>query len=126
MVNDVSEDIFVLADKESILGVVMNLVGNAVKFTPEGGHVRITAVDCGNRVDLCVEDDGLGVDEEKISKLLYENLYFTTPGTNGEPGTGLGLMLCESQLVRNGSHLHFRRNESSGSTFGFELEKYQA
>ena len=55
VVNDVSEDIFVLADKESILGVVMNLVGNAVKFTPEGGHVRITAVDCGNRVDLCVK-----------------------------------------------------------------------
>lgn len=124
-VNEVPADVEVVADRESILGVVMNLVGNALKFSNEGGQVRLYTIDRGPRIEVCVEDDGIGIEEDRIKRLLEENQYFTTPGTSGEPGTGFGLMLCESQLLRNGSRLQYRRNELLGSTFSFEIDKSQ-
>ena len=117
----VPHDLAVFADKDSILSVVTNLVGNAIKFTPKGGEIIIDAEISDDDVRVVVRDNGIGIDEERISDLLRNNHYYTTPGTNGESGTGLGLLLCDSQLRHNGSALEFSNLASGGTEFAFKL-----
>lgn len=119
----ISPEILVFADRESIMSVITNLVGNAVKFTPNKGNVDIIAEESDTEVLIRVCDSGVGIDESRISDLLKNNHYYTTPGTNGESGTGLGLMLCEAQLLRNHSNLQFSNRPSGGSEFAFKLPR---
>ena len=119
--NRVPRDLTVFADKDSILSVVTNLIGNAVKFTPKGGEIIIDAEIADDEVRVSIRDNGIGIDEERISDLLKNNHYYTTPGTNGESGTGLGLLLCDSQLRHNGSALEFSNLSFGGTEFAFKL-----
>lgn len=118
---EIGEDFRVYADHSYILSVLSNLIGNALKFTPEFGHIRIREELCESEVRIIVEDDGVGIDEAKISALINSNQYFTTPGTNGEVGTGFGLLLCVSQLRRCGSSLEYGNNPEKGAFFSFKL-----
>lgn len=117
----VAEDLAVYADREAVLGVIVNLLGNAVKFTPRGGNVEALACKTGTDVTVSVSDSGVGLDELKIANLLENNKYFHTPGTEGELGSGLGLLLCDSHLRRGGSKLKFANNPNGGATFSFVL-----
>ena len=119
--NHVPRDLTVFADKDSILSVITNIVGNAVKFTPKGGKIDIDAEISDEEVRICIRDNGIGIDEARIADLLKNNHYYTTPGTNGESGTGLGLLLCDSQLRHNGSALEFSNLSSGGTEFAFKL-----
>lgn len=119
--NHVPQDLAVFADKDAILSVVVNLVGNAVKFTPKGGEISIDAEMSDDEVRVVIRDNGIGIDEERIADLLRNNHYYTTPGTNGESGTGLGLLLCDSKLRHNGSSLEFSNLRSGGAEFSFKL-----
>ena len=119
--NHVPRDLTVFADKDAILSIFTNLIGNAVKFTPKGGEIDIDAEMSDEEVRVSIRDNGIGIDEERISDLLNNNHYYTTSGTNGESGTGLGLLLCDSQLRHNGSALEFSNLASGGSEFAFKL-----
>ena len=119
--NHVPPDLTVFADKDAILSVLTNLVGNAVKFTPKGGEINIEVEMSDDEVRICIRDNGIGIDEERISDLLKNNHYYTTSGTNGESGTGLGLLLCEAQLRHNRSSLEFSNLSSGGAEFAFKL-----
>lgn len=114
-------DLAVFTDRASILSVVSNLLGNAVKFTPNGGKIHVSADRVGEKVRITVSDSGVGIDEARIADLLKNNHYYSTPGTNGESGTGLGLLLCQAQLFRNHSTLEFSNVPTGGSEFSFEL-----
>ena len=118
---EIPADLAVFADRTSILSVATNLLGNAVKFTPNTGTIVVSAERTGEKVRIVVSDSGIGIDEEKIADLLKNNHYYTTPGTNGETGTGLGLLLCQTQLRRNHSTLEFSNLPTGGSEFSFEL-----
>lgn len=118
---EIPAELTVFADRASILSVVTNLLGNAVKFTPNTGTITVSADRAGEKVRIVVSDSGIGIDEEKIADLLKNNHYYTTPGTNGETGTGLGLLLCQTQLRRNLSTLDFSNLPTGGSEFSFEL-----
>lgn len=121
VVNDVAEGFIVNVDRESILTVFINLIGNAIKFTHSGGSIRVYSAEEDDKVRVFIEDTGIGIDVDKIKALIENNQYFTTPGTNGEVGTGFGLMLCVSHLMRHQSILDYCRNDSGGSTFSFLL-----
>ena len=121
--NEVPDGCMVFTDREAILGVIVNLVGNAVKFTHKGGKIKISTVEEGDKIRVKVSDNGVGIDEEKITALLERNKYFNTPGTEGELGCGFGLLLCDSHLRRGGSRLEFANNADGGATFSFLLRK---
>lgn len=121
LLSTISENTFFFGDNEAILGVLVNLLGNAIKFTPKGGKVTVTASKDDNIVRVSVQDTGVGLDEEKICDLLENNKYFHTAGTEGELGSGLGLLLCDSHLRRGGSKLQFANNPEGGACFSFEL-----
>lgn len=91
----IGEDIFVTGDKEMIFTLLRNLVGNAIKFTPKGGSVNISAQTQNENIVLSVEDTGIGIPQEKLDKLFKLSEISSVNGTAGEKGTGLGLLLCK-------------------------------
>lgn len=108
------------ADKNMISLVLRNLLSNAIKFTPAHGHIVISTHESASGVEVYVQDSGIGLSREVISKINNDSFY-TTNGTNDETGTGLGLMLCKEFLVKNGGCLMIESEPGKGSTFSFSL-----
>lgn len=122
IINLVSETITVFVDRNMMLSILMNLLGNAIKFTNIGGKIEIISEEIEQNIwKISVKDNGIGINEQQMYNLIKKNQYYTTPGTMGESGTGLGLMLCVSQLHRNHSLLEARNNPDGGATFSFNL-----
>lgn len=113
-------------DSMMITSVIANLLSNALKFTPHGGNVTIQCYPEGEDVRVDVVDSGIGIDPEVIKQLTTGSTFVSTPGTDGERGSGLGLMLCFSQLAKNNSTLEFHNNETGGATFSFRLPAQQS
>lgn len=121
IVCDLNDKLYVLADREAILGVVINLLGNAIKFSHRCSKIEISALIEETTVRLIIKDHGVGLNLEQVKSLIDENKYFHSVGTEGETGTGFGLMLCESHLRRGGSKLEYGNNPDGGAFFSFVL-----
>jgi signal transduction histidine kinase len=116
--------VFVSGDVEMINLVLRNLLTNAIKFTPENGHISVGANELSSFVEIYVQDTGMGLSQEALKK-IDENDFFTTKGTASESGTGLGLMLCKEFLTRNGGQMHIESEVGKGSIFSFTLPRPQ-
>ncbi|MDP3442211.1 MAG: HAMP domain-containing sensor histidine kinase, partial [Ignavibacteria bacterium] len=114
--NIIPEDLIVLADSNMIQMVLRNLVSNALKFTPKGGAVLISAVVNSDQiVSIHVRDNGIGIPAQMIEQLYNFSQSTGRIGTDGEPTSGLGLKLCKEFVERNGGSLHVISNvEESG------------
>jgi two-component system sensor histidine kinase/response regulator len=109
-------------DKDMFKVVLRNLISNAIKFTPSGGHVSITIIEGSDFVETAVQDTGVGISTESLEKIQKFN-YYTTKGTASESGTGLGLLLCQEFLSRNGGQMTIKSELGKGSTFSFRIPK---
>lgn len=119
---DMPEEVVpVYADIDMIKTVVRNFLSNAVKFSNEGEEVVIKVEVKGDRAVIAVQDHGCGIDEEDQKMLLHANTHFSTFGTNNEEGSGLGLLLCQDFVIKNGGKLWFASAKGEGSTFYFDL-----
>lgn len=94
--------------------VLMNLLTNAVKFSPPGGQIRLGARVEGNRVVLTIEDEGKGFPSEEVQD-IDARVGFSTPGTLGEKGTGFGLAIAQAYLQRYGATLRIESRSTPGS-----------
>lgn len=121
LITNAAEDVLVWADENHLRLVLRNLINNAIKFTPKGGQVKITAQPKQTNVEISIADNGVGMTKEQIAKLFEKNQHFTTSGTSGEKGTGLGLQLCQEIVVKNGGEIWVESIETKGSTFTFSL-----
>jgi signal transduction histidine kinase len=101
--------------------VFRNLISNAVKFTPKGGQIRIAAKEVNGYIEILVSDTGVGIAENKLKTLFNIDKRRTSPGTAGEKGTGLGLVLCKEFIERQGGNLWLESQPGKGSTFIFTL-----
>lgn len=118
------EDILVAKmDVKLILQVLINLVDNAVKYTPDNGEIVLRAEASGGKVLFFVIDNGKGLTEEQKEKIF--DMYYTVNNTvsDGRRGMGLGLPLCQSIISTHGSILNVYDNEPSGAVFCFALEQ---
>lgn len=111
------------ADIDMLKTVVRNLISNAIKFSNEGGKVMVKITNDGNQAVISVIDSGCGISEEDQSKLLHTDTHFSTFGTNNEEGSGLGLLLCQDFVIKNGGKLWFTSRKGEGSTFSFSVPK---
>ncbi len=109
----------VLADAERAQLVVTNLVHNAIKFTPPGGRVRISAQPSGQEVVLSVEDTGVGIPAEALPR-IFERFYKADRARSGG-GTGLGLAIAKHIIQGHGGRIWAESVEGQGSTFFFSL-----
>lgn len=113
----------VYADVDMVTMVFRNLITNAIKFTQEGGEVKIIAKPTGNFEEITISDTGLGIGEEDIKKLFRINVQHSTSGTAKEKGTGLGLILCKEFIEKNGGKIWVDSELGKGSDFKFTLPK---
>jgi signal transduction histidine kinase len=112
--------IVAFADKDMINLILRNLLSNAIKYTPEKGTIEVGARRDPAGIAIYVKDTGTGIPADALQKIQQSNFY-TTKGTAGEAGTGLGLMLCKEFVARNGGTLSIDSLPGKGSTFSFTL-----
>jgi two-component system, sensor histidine kinase and response regulator len=118
----IEHPIFVYADKDMVNLVLRNLLSNAIKFTPVEGYIFLDARELRSCIEISVQDTGMGISREGLQRLMNQN-YYSTRGTGGEAGTGLGLMLCKEFLSRNGGQMNIQSEPGKGSIFSFTLPK---
>ncbi|RLD56400.1 MAG: PAS domain-containing sensor histidine kinase [Bacteroidetes bacterium] len=94
-------DTTVLADANMVTTVIRNLISNAIKFTGKGGNIIISSKKTNDYIEVCVEDNGIGIEPENLKKLFSIEKQFKTKGTEGEYGSGLGLVLCKEFIEKN-------------------------
>jgi two-component system sensor histidine kinase/response regulator len=123
LVCNINENFYVNADKNMLETVIRNLLNNAIKFTPARGNISISARDAGTFVSLSITDTGVGIKQEDIPKLFQFDEFHTTAGTEGEPGTGLGLIICNEFIRKHNGELTVKSAPGAGSTFTFTLPK---
>jgi PAS domain S-box-containing protein len=107
----------IVADRNMLSTVLRNLVSNAIKFTHPSGIVTIRALDRGENIEISVIDTGIGMDSELLARLFKISETVTVPGTEGEKGTGLGLLLCREFIDRHGGSIRVESEVGKGSTF---------
>jgi len=121
--NNVGTGTLVYADADMLRSVVQNLIINAIKFTPKEGKIIVTSIEKDSFVEVSVQDTGIGIDSKKSSDLFNFNTLFTTDGTAGEKGTGLGLPLCKEFIERNDGKIWVESELGKGSKFIFTLRR---
>ncbi len=97
--------------------IIRNLISNAIKFTKKGGKVEIGALREGNDLQISVQDTGIGMSKQDQEKLFDVDDFHSTPGTNQEKGSGLGLVLCKILAREHGGSIHIESEEGKGSRF---------
>ena len=114
---EVSQNLFLQTDKRILAHIFQNLIGNAVKFTPTNGKVKVFSKKENNRIKLCVADTGIGIPKGKIEHVFDLNFDFNRPGTNNEKSSGMGLILCNEYARILKTVLTVESIENKGSTF---------
>jgi len=120
--NEVPDDLPALfADRERLHQVLFNLVDNAVRFTPEGGDVRVTAYRVNGSVQIAVTDTGAGIPAEHLPR-LFERFYRADPArSRDDGGTGIGLAIARSVVEAHGGTIRAESEPGRGSVFTFDV-----
>ncbi|WP_111672098.1 tetratricopeptide repeat-containing sensor histidine kinase [Algoriphagus litoralis] len=118
-IHDESKKITVLSDRERLKFIVRNILMNAIKYTPEGGSV---VVDYPQENEIRIADKGCGMTSEMISKLFSDRVN-SRKGTEGEPGTGIGLMLSQEFAESLGAKILVESEVGAGTTFRVVLKE---
>jgi two-component system phosphate regulon sensor histidine kinase PhoR len=109
------------ADRDKVRQVLVNLVENAIKYSPDGGRIEVGVEPQEENVLFHVRDEGLGIPADEQGR-VFEKFYRVDPQmTRGVGGTGLGLYICNELVGRMGGHIWLESNAGEGSTFLFEL-----
>ena len=108
----------ILVDRERVLQVFANLIGNAIKFAPSGSTVTIKAEQVGSKVRFSIEDAGPGIGEDQLQNIFKQ--FWRVPGTT-QKGAGLGLFIVKGIVEAHGGEVWATKNVGAGSTFSFTL-----
>ena len=124
LLNNVSSSSVGFFDYNMINTIIRNLVNNAIKYTDLKGEVSISAKETAEYLQVYITDTGTGMNKETVDKLFkLDTVSKSVTGTNGESGTGLGLLLCKEFTDKHSGKIRVESNLGKGSTFIFELPK---
>ncbi len=121
IISNVPSQLNIIADEDMLNTVLRNLITNAIKFTNKGGCITIHAEAAGTFAQISVADTGIGMNEPTIANLFRLDVSHSTPGTEEEAGTGLGLILCKEFIERNGGTISVQSQLGKGSKFIFSI-----
>ncbi|MCD4771823.1 MAG: hypothetical protein K8R41_00400 [Bacteroidales bacterium] len=118
---NIRNETFVFADYNMISTVFRNILSNAIKYSFRNGKINITANIQNEIFTCCIHDNGVGINKENYKNIFKTDSNFTEKGTDGESGTGLGLVLCKEFMEKNKGKLTVESEENKGSEFCFTL-----
>ncbi len=119
--NNISSDTVIYADEEMITTVIRNLVSNAIKFTARGGTITSSSEMNEDSIVISINDTGVGIPKENMPFLFQPDENHTQLGTEGEKGTGLGLIICKDFVEKNNGKIWVESEPGAGSTFYISL-----
>lgn len=122
VLSEIPEDLVVYADERMVDSIVRNLCSNAVKFTPKTGTITLAArIINPGVVEISVRDTGIGMSREMLDNLFKIDVHTSHDGTEGEPSSGLGLILCKEFVEKNEGKIWVESEVGRGSSFYFTL-----
>jgi signal transduction histidine kinase len=124
--NLVSNDAQVYSDADHLKLILRNLFSNAIKFTQSGGHITVSAGTKEKDTVIVVTDNGIGMDHQQLQRLFVLSAAFSTQGTSGEKGTGLGLLLCKELAEKNNGFIRVESRLNEGTSFFIHLPSLPA
>ncbi|MCH4209052.1 sensor histidine kinase [Bifidobacterium sp.] len=116
----------VLADRESLTTAVRNLVENAIRYSPEHGAVAVSIDRAGDKVRICVVDQGLGIPKESQGRIFERFYRVDAARSRATGGSGLGLSIAKHGVEEHGGTLRVWSHEGIGSTFTIEMPSASA
>ncbi len=122
----ISDQAIIKADRNMIRSAIHNLLTNAIKYTPEAGSISVKVSSADSHAEVSIEDSGIGMSPEEVAKLFRIDVSMSRPGTNKEPGTGLGLILTKEFIEKNGGSVFVASEQGKGSIFRVTLPLYKA
>ena len=117
------QSVMISADKAMMSNILRNIISNAVKYTRPGGSIVISTKQKQNELLVNITDNGIGINKENIEKLFRIDENYSTPGTQNETGTGLGLLLCKEFIDKHKGKIWVESEPNKGSTFHFTIPK---
>ncbi len=112
-----------LVDATRIQGAISNLINNAVKYSPNGGIVRISLKDEGDSITFQVSDQGIGIPAEELERIFEPGYRVRNKETERIEGTGIGLTIVRTVVDKHGGKVFVHSTPGQGSTFGFTLPR---
>lgn len=121
---EIDKNVFVFMDLDSLKIVLRNLLDNSLKYTNEKGTISIfTQNNTTETIQLVIEDTGIGMSAQVIVELLEESTKLSKKNNKEIVGTGLGMQLCKSMLLKNGGKINIQSQEGIGTTIILTLPK---
>jgi PAS domain S-box-containing protein len=124
--NELGNEVSIYADHYMVHSVLQNLFSNAIKYTKPGGQIYISSTQEKGMVKVKVLDTGIGMAPIQMQQLFKIEKQQSTKGTEGEPGTGLGLFLCKEFIQKHGGYITVESQPDTGTTFWFTLPQYKS
>jgi PAS domain S-box-containing protein len=118
---NINSSINVFADLNMVETIFRNLISNSIKFTGNGGNIKISVTNGKSFTQIDVVDTGMGISSDNINKLFRIDQNISTKGTEDEEGSGLGLILCKEFIEINQGKLSVESKLGEGTTFSFTL-----
>lgn len=123
LVNLLNPEHYVEVDERLTSIVFKNIINNSIKYTPRNGRIEIESFDVGKFIRIDVRDNGVGIEKENLPKLFSKDIKFSTLGTEGEEGSGLGLIIAQTFVKMQGGELHIESEKDKGTIVFFTLPK---
>jgi two-component system, OmpR family, phosphate regulon sensor histidine kinase PhoR len=120
------KQLIVSGDDAQLHEAIVNLINNAIKYTPEGGKIQVKLQKQNNEALFEVVDNGYGIPVNMQEKLFQPFYRVISVETQHIEGTGLGLHLVKNIIERHGGEMHFQSDHGEGSTFGFVMSLIEA
>lgn len=125
VINNIPEDFSFVFDATLLDTIFRNLLNNAIKYTNEGGQIDIKMEVNDDFVKFSIEDNGVGMSPQKAANIFSNEKMKSTPGTKGEKGTGLGLMVCYDFVKMHNGNIWFESEVGKGTKVFFTFENIQ-
>lgn len=120
--HNIPQNTFIFADADMLNTILRNLISNALKFTYEGGRVSVKIEQYDDTfMKISVEDTGIGMLQADVEKIFKIDNKYSTPGTNNEKGTGLGLILCKELTGKHKGNIWVESEAGKGTTVYFTM-----
>jgi PAS domain S-box-containing protein len=122
---ELNADVKVYADEDMLNSTIQNILSNSIKFTQRGGEIKVTTdlvcfFDEATHIKVTVEDNGIGISKSDLERIMSQEIL-TSPGTEREYGTGLGLLIVREFVEKNGGKIDIKSRVNQGTCFSFTL-----